>query len=284
MSLIAFAGFFLVRFNSEHIGKPTRLRAGSEADRQLNLADLLSTALSLRASPALFASAVLAQADARVSALHPAVVKVAWLGRRAWGVIASLIAMAVLLTSLSALGRSEGQAQQHSRAGASAIPAARGDTVYAPGDRGPARAFGTDHPTGADENDRNVVEADPAGAANRTAAGNANASDNTGNGGGAGMARGNPTQHSPTQNNTNGGTRNPEGTGESALGSGATGTGDRATTGGNSGSAGPAAGHRVAPAWASAAWPGGRDAAQQAVRDGRISGDYAALVRAYFDR
>ena len=75
---------------------PTRLDAAMEADRQLKLADLLSTALSVRGSADTWAMTVLALAEQRCRAVSPAAVLLNRWGARAWGGVG--LATALVLT------------------------------------------------------------------------------------------------------------------------------------------------------------------------------------------
>jgi hypothetical protein len=83
--------------------RPALSDAAVAADRQLNLSDLLASALALRSSEDPWARAVLAVADQRCRALSPGAVIVAKLGGRAWGGIGLAAALVLTLGALSAL-------------------------------------------------------------------------------------------------------------------------------------------------------------------------------------
>jgi hypothetical protein len=82
---------------------PRMIDAAVEADRQLQLADLLATALAVRGSEDPFAHAVVAVAEQRCRALSPDAIMLHRLGSRAWGGIGLAAALVVTLGALSAL-------------------------------------------------------------------------------------------------------------------------------------------------------------------------------------
>lgn len=81
---------------------PSLLEAAGEADRQLNLHDLLGTALAMRSSTDEWAQLVVVQADRRARQLRPRDVLLQRFGVRVWGSIGIATAMVGVLASLSA--------------------------------------------------------------------------------------------------------------------------------------------------------------------------------------
>ncbi len=89
------AGWSLLR-------RPTLLHAAMETDRQLNLADLLTTALTRRDTSDPWQAAVIALAEQRCADLSPSDVLLARLGARAWGGIGLSTALVLAVGALSA--------------------------------------------------------------------------------------------------------------------------------------------------------------------------------------
>jgi hypothetical protein len=83
---------------------PTRVAAAIEADRQLGLSDLLTSALLVRgrAGSDEWSKTILALAEARARELRPGAVMLNRLGARAWGGIGLSAALLLTLTMLSA--------------------------------------------------------------------------------------------------------------------------------------------------------------------------------------
>ncbi|MEA2707979.1 MAG: hypothetical protein QOF78_580, partial [Phycisphaerales bacterium] len=81
--------------------RPTRFEAVIEADRQLNLSDLLATAYAQRDSDDPWHLIVVAIADQRCRALAPSTVVVHRYGGRAWGGIGLAAASGLTLALLS---------------------------------------------------------------------------------------------------------------------------------------------------------------------------------------
>ncbi len=82
--------------------RPSRLWTAIEADRQLGLHDLLSTAWATRHSADPWVATVRALAEAQCQALHPRQVILHRLGVRAWGGIVSMLLLAGGLLALYA--------------------------------------------------------------------------------------------------------------------------------------------------------------------------------------
>jgi hypothetical protein len=279
--LIATAAGLIAGF----IRRPDLMSAAGEADRQLDLADLLSTALATRArSPGdPWADVVLVTAEARCRDLSANDVILHRFGARAWGGIGLAGALVLTLSLMSANPRESvaivtplSSSERLDDAGQSRGAAQRPPSRSAAQSR---RDFG--HSRGPDS-------ASTADDASRTAANQGNASRNTGStsaaDGGAGMA----TSHAPPPPTKR--------VSAQALsrdsGHGAASTGGRDAAAASSDHrdeiasgttvVSPAAGS-PAPVWQSASWPAARDEALSAVRNGRINDKYRDLVREYFN-
>lgn len=81
--------------------RPDMLRAAMQADRQLELKDLLSTALTARDSADPWATTVVALADHCCQSLQPRQVVLNRLGARAWGGIAMTVLLCVSMALLA---------------------------------------------------------------------------------------------------------------------------------------------------------------------------------------
>ncbi|MFI5379671.1 MAG: hypothetical protein ACHRHE_10265 [Tepidisphaerales bacterium] len=264
--------------------RPSSIVAAEEADRQLDLADLLSTAFALVRSAGQaddeFARTVLGLADTRCRSASPSQVILGRLGRRSWGAI-TLSLMLVGGLSLLSANPLEGDPALASvdGLGGSGSPASRNALLIAlaPGIGGPIAA---DHPTGTNEDPANT---DPERAnTSKHAAGNGgNTSSNAG--GGTGSAQ--TGTHSNTDPANSGGTaaaqQNHTGETASGVGASANNPGGR----GPNGSSRTGGGRNVhVPAWRSPDWPSVSDQATQGVRTGRIPPAYHDLVQKYFER
>ncbi|HEV2295884.1 MAG TPA: hypothetical protein VGR35_18705 [Tepidisphaeraceae bacterium] len=278
-AVAAFAGFI-----AGVVRRPSLLSAATEADRQLQLADLLSTALLTHArSPAdPWAMTVVATADERCRTLAPNTVLLNRLGARAWGGVG--LAMALVLT----LGLMSSN-PQHS----AALATAGADYSIAPDagqfqtplsaarDRAEPAQRQRDPHNGSEAvaADSTTTEAATARATDRASRSAASATES----GGAGLATSpqesaprRPAQlASPTASPTNpngvraaGGTStvSADPTDDDALASVVASRGAQST-----------------PPWASPGWPAAREQALSAVRDHRVPDRYRDLVREYFN-
>ncbi|HEV7298961.1 MAG TPA: hypothetical protein VGN72_06305 [Tepidisphaeraceae bacterium] len=81
--------------------RPTRFETACLADRQLNLHELLSTAMTLRDHAEPWAQGVVAQADRRARSLRANDLLLQRLGARAWGGIGIATAMTLVLAALA---------------------------------------------------------------------------------------------------------------------------------------------------------------------------------------
>ena len=279
------------------LSRPSRLAAATEVDRQLRLADLLGTAVTLRANDAddtgdEMAGAVLALADARCRATTPATVVLHRFGARGWGGIGLALAFVVGLNLLgpdathsanraSARAASWGDvdAARDEEAGRAARKAAAPDLRRAKtGNGSDDAATPPSDTTDARSNSQNVTQG--AGSADQGAGGGNQ--DGTGAGTGQSTPRKTGDQAitarpGDAQRPTTDG--RPAGGGGPGTGAGPTRPGDPAGTTAGQGRAG---GRRPAPVWESRGWADDRGAAEAAVQSGRVPDAYRDLVRGYF--
>src|SRR5450432_2221370 len=83
------------------IHRPTFLQTAIEADKQLNLHDLLSTAIRIETSDEAFASVVIAQAEKTCRGISPNELILRRMGSRAWGGIGIFAALLLTLAMMS---------------------------------------------------------------------------------------------------------------------------------------------------------------------------------------
>jgi hypothetical protein len=279
--------------------RPTRFDAVIEADRQLDLADLLATAYARRGDDDPWQRAVVAIADQRCRALAPAAVVVHRYGGRAWGGIGLSAALGLTLALLSGVPQ-----DSRARTATNAKPAATvsaAETVESP------QARTADASSAAAEARAKIAAAESrAGIRSESPAANdpdGRASDNAltrpGSDGSGGERAG---QTSAAAGDA---LPRPAAAGEDDhdnAANAATIAGGGATAGGPVGSpkdaaaaraaepAGAPAGRTIAGGrrphaapWSSPSWPADRAAAGQAIRAGRVPDAYRDVVSAYFD-
>ncbi len=269
--------------------RPRIIDAAVEADRQLDLADLLATAWQLEKSSATesFEDAVLIIANQRAANLRPREVVLHRLGVRAWGGIglAGALVLTVAIFTANPLDTQASSAPFLPLAGSNKTqPDAR--NARKGGDPSAGRrptAIAGDHPGGED---------DPLPGAGKTTntTANANSGQNTtqsgnpdGTGAGAGQSAAMPDKSNPLATGTNSSRTNAKGTGASGVGA----SGDDGNAGlGNSSStaAGNSGKSPSVPAWRSDSWPAAQQAADAAISAGGIPPGYHDLVREYFKR
>ncbi|HSZ55101.1 MAG TPA: hypothetical protein VK797_05540 [Tepidisphaeraceae bacterium] len=269
--------------------RPTLLAAAMEADRQLQSADLLSSALTVSATtddP--WARAVLREAD-RWSTMHsPSSVLLNRMGARAWGGVGLATALLILLALLPAYAsptragqNGAGSVNLLSEEGASlqSQPSRPGSfsrrtpVEQEPEDARPSRM------TTSDQTEQDQI-------ASQTAEGQAHESASR-----SGDARGAGESHSRTSNQEP--LANPQtaakGRDQSASGRAAAGVGqtaDHATSGAGVTAATPVAPRSVpnVPPWRSSHWASDIEHAEQAVQSGQVPDQYRDMIRGYFDR
>ena len=265
------------------IRRPDLASAAAEADRQLDLADLLSTALATRdrAADDPWAAVVVATASARCRTLAPSAVIVNRFGGRAWGGIGLATALVLTLGLMSA----------DPRQSAAVTPAGDDDAIdgglassrVSPRDVDPGptpRRAATD---GRDRETASAMTAD--GAASDPADQSTGAASASESGGGAGIATSPRTANVARPQQASAAGSRGQAVGDASAGGASAGP---APTSGiddrSSASAAASPPSNRAPAWRSSAWPVAREEALSGVRDGTIDGQYRDLVRAYFDQ
>jgi len=268
--------------------RPRIIDAAVEADRQLNLADLLATAWQLEKSPTSesFESAVLLIANERASTLQPRSVVLHRLGLRAWSGIglAGALVLTVAIFSANPIDSqasssplfAQNTAENHST---SHNPGANNSSIA---HRPPAIA--QDHPGGDDD------ALPGAGKTQDVATNSAQAQNNTlqtsnpdGTGTGPGQSASKPEKSNPLTTGTNSSRANNIGTASSGVGIS---TDNANSTSGNSTATSASSSTKApnAPAWKSDSWPAAQQAADSAISSGQIPPAYHDLVREYFKR
>jgi hypothetical protein len=266
------------------IKRPTKLAAAMEADRQLGLADLLGTAVAIgkaavhgQNAHATFEKTVAALAEARCAAMSPSTVLVNKLGARSWGGIALAVGL------VSALGLMGGQERANARA--ASVATAKSWVEIEQERANAARMNSTPdmrvQPRGTGGDDADPVKAAVnADAANVKAAGDNTGAGNTGEGTGTGSAKtnvgGNAEKTTAVGGNGEAGKNGVAGGGGAGT---ANGGGDGKSGAGTVGEKG-----RPTPVWQSAEWASAKDAAQEAIRSGKVPVGHQGIVRDYFER
>jgi hypothetical protein len=268
--------------------RPTLHAAATRADQQLDLADLLASAVAARESEDPWQRAVVAMAEQRCAMLAPNAVILHRFGGRAWGAIALVVALTLTLGALSmAPADSPARAAEHvaSRPAPFAPPPvgpvtstpaptramASAGSRHAPPER---TAPGAETPSHERDDSGGDASAERSSSANRS---NPNAS---GTGEGVGRTD-SPSQRLETA--SPGGGTSSRVTSPTISGGGRS----RATaTEGVDGAAGalaaPQPSAAPAPAWQSSPSAADAAAAEQAVRQGRVPDAYRDVLKAYF--
>jgi len=278
--------------------RPTRLEAAMEADRQLELADLLGTAVGVRegGSDDPWRQTVFALADATARRHAPSQVLLNRLGARAWGGIGLAAALVFTLAALPSFPTGADASSGSERVGR------RPNRIKTTDTPGPFAATQTPHrnraspasprEAGNDTESITSPESSDAGEneANRKGTavdgGRENAGDRDGVGGGTAKARqqerGNPSLTPPQAVRANPPT-SPDGTTGGA--GGATGSASGKTNPTDSGTAANGSGAaKQTPPWKSDSWPQDVRRANQVIESGALPDAYRDLVRGYFDR
>jgi hypothetical protein len=284
------------------VRRPSALAAAMEADRQLRLHDLMSTAISMGSMATDgWSRTVLAVADARCREHAPSQVVLRRYGSRAWGGIglaASLVLTVSALLSPPATNpvvasRRAGGSEQNVGPGAERRTGAAGSALKASRHISVAVEPGRESRSlESPENDASTRSESDGPASTKTTAESGPISRSTGpegQGGGAGRTgdRRNPPQSVSVSPYLSNASREPEagnavGGGGAESSSGAPGAdGDSPAASATSARRDPAG--RAAP-WDSESWPADARSAQEAVEAGRVPDDYRDLVRGYFDR
>ena len=283
--------------------RPTRLHAAAEADRQLGLADLFGTALTVAprsresdrdADAAPWLETVQALADAASRAHAPSEVILHRLHARAWGGIALA---ALLVLSLAALVENQPTADASARRVADGTPTRNPQSPeLANTPEASSRAARATHApsasggpvTGPDRDDtgRTTHEnSDGAPAEIPASPGGQNATSGD-NGAGGGNAKANrPAVAAPLPAAADAVARSSSDQGVAGGGAGAVSvarpSADHAAPGSSGGASTPSP---ATPPWRSPAWPADVARANAAVEGGRVPAAHRDLVRQYFSR
>ena len=278
--------------------RPTWLQAAAEADRQLQLADLLGTALTVRkrsresdrdAGAGPWLQSVLAVADETCRRHTPSEVILHRLNARAWGGIA---VAAALVTSLAALttqqptARAAASRARHSAYGGidplrQPERAHQIDVTRTGGGLSRAHPQGTGPDSGQARGAGSLPDS-PAAASSSENPSRVTATGDTGAGGGTGRAR---TPRGDDKRIPLAPSSAPSNGKQPAGGSGAAATqasGDGAASQGTV--AGATGGGAPAPPWKSPAWSDDARRAHEAIDAGRVPDARRDLVREYFER
>jgi hypothetical protein len=262
---------------------PTGMQAAVEADRQLNLHDLLSTVHSLANPADSWEASLAAIGEGRCRRLRPSAVVVGHLGLRAWGgvgILGSLLLTLGLFTSRPVSVRAADSAwQSNPPVGPHAIQPSPGIAFDSPRmDRPPG-------PGGTDDMSNRGFEQDRADDSHTGAPSNANSvrnpSSGDSTGGGAAITGSHLSpQPLPMADAATGGSH------AGGLGTGAGPSDAQARMPGdsNSVSGSPAKSNAHAPPWQSGRWFADVAAAQSDIAAGRVPDSDADLVRDYFRR
>lgn len=272
--------------------RPSFLSAAIEADRQLDLHDLLATALGARGETDPWSNAVVTQAQRRCQTLSPDAIVLNRLGVRAWSGIGLTAAMVMTLSLLSthpeSLSASSHRASFQDEDAERSAPHA--PTAHSGDDQptGPADRLGS----GSQPRRRGPEGNDSALAGISSGDNGSGSTDDTGSGLGDAETDDPAILVSPGDPSRPNGSPRPEATPSSPAGdlNGLTAAGGGAAQlaeGGRTPSEGLASEHggRVAVApWTSGAWGQARAEAEQALNSGRVPDGYRELVRGYFDQ
>ncbi len=278
-----------VGFIGTLLRRPQMLDAAVEADRQLDLADLLATAWQLEknSSAESFESAVLLIANQRAATLQPRSVVLHRLGVRAWSGIglAGALVLTVAIFSANPIDTEASSSPFLSNSAADKRASAKnsGGGNQLSSDHHPA-AIASDHP---DAEDTALPGAgkteDIAGNSARGQNGDVQNSNADGGGTGAGQTASKPNKANALTSGTNSARTNK--TGDAFSGVGISNDNGNGTTGNSaSTSAGNSGKSSDAPAWKSDSWPAAGQAADSAISNGQIPPAYHELVREYFKR
>lgn len=275
--------------------RPSRLQAALEADRQLNLDDLLSSAWIVgrrQAPPDHWLSSLLAQADDRCAHASPSAVKLRRLGARSWGGIALAVALVLTFASFGPVPAPNQSAEAHRPVVATRIGFSdRAEQSVL--DRSPAADHRPILLPDPDDANASTLGQNTAPAPSKAKAGAVDVPDSSDHasaaspddGHGAGSARTKPpTAPTPTQGQQSAtASQSNHNTGEATAGTGAPGAQTlRDDTTATGTVAGLTPSTNSAPPWKSANWPTDVDRARRALDAGQIPAAYRDLVRTYF--
>jgi hypothetical protein len=269
-----------------YLTRPIPLQSALEADRQLETADLLSSAWSLRQSPDPWAQAMRSSADHWSRSTQPSTVILNRLGARAWGGVGLATALLLVLTMLPTYARPT-QAADNPSASNSVTDPQQNPQITQSHSR--VRTFLQQDPEDLNSNRMSPSELNspplspPGSNASTDPAHSSLANDPNGRGASESHSKSNsaqlPRNSDPTSSNP---TSSP---GRTASGTGQTGQ-HPITPGNNSSQIGSVSPNPQTPAapWKSTQWPQDSDRALRAVDSGQIPDQYRDVIHGYFDR
>lgn len=268
------------------ITRPTLFTAAMEADRQLDWADLLSSALTVHARSSIdpWASAVTAAADVRCRNASPSSVLLNRLGARTWGGIGLATALVLVLGLMPAYSSSlrAGQAGMSLPLDTSESRHTSGSGVFSrrtPDQAEPDETRANRTPGDMTPPDRSGQDAQNPDAGPHSP----KASGSAARGSGQSQSKSlNPSALEQAQGASRNVDRSTQGRAAGGIGAPAA---SPASDGGSSGQIAGSAhlGHPVAP-WQSKDWPTDLKQARQAIQSGQVPDAYLDLVRGYFER
>jgi hypothetical protein len=268
--------------------RPNIIDAAVEADRQLDLADLLATAWQLENSPTKesFEEAVLLLANDRAATLQPRSVVLHRMGIRAWSGIglAGALVLTVAIFTANPIDTEAATSPFFSPTASSKAHQDQKRTV-ASNDLATARHpnISADHPGGEDDPLPGTGKTDTT---TKTSSGQNTDTQTTnpnGAGNGAGQSASKPDKSNPLTPGVNSSRTNNNG--KAATGVGNSSDNDNgASSNSSSTSAGNSGKSASAPAWTSDSWPSAQQAADNAIITGQVPPAYHDLVREYFKR
>ncbi len=266
------------------LSRPSLLETAMEADRQLNLHDLLGTAIQLQNSRYLddaWRENFRSLAEARVRSISPSQLVLNRLGARAWGGIglsAALVMTVALMTTMpsESMARLD-RAQNLESFEVTEKPSAKSNLAPVASRSGSQRGDAAPEATS-----RSAHSIDASRAHDSVPGDATHATNPTGDGAGDGAGQTEASSRPPSLDLA-AAPGAPDAHGDTV----ASGTGSSAPDGSGE-SAHPAVArtpaYRSLPPWQSSSWPADRDAAMQSLRTGKIPDRYRDLVREYFSR
>jgi hypothetical protein len=260
--------------------RPTFLQTAIEVDRQLNLGDLLSSALQIDSTcDDAFASVVMTQAESRCREISPNQLILRRLGSRAWGGIGLAGALLITLAMFSSqpiVSEARSQIGAGKSTGSEAIAQTGNPSIaISQMQSNPA----TDHPL---EN-QSSSEAQQSSSLDRVSnKKHETALNGTENNSGASTGRSNDSRIEPLKKFGDGAINNGSSS-DSSAGGGKFAAAGGHDNGPDNSSSGIETNRRSVAPWQSSDWPNDRAAAQREVENNAIPDGYRDLVREYFD-
>lgn len=259
--------------------RPTLLDAAIEADRQLKLHDLLSSAISVANAKAdEWSAAVITMAEARIQSLAPRDVILNRLGARAWGGIglgAALMLTLGLLSTNPIVTQAVARVQGRTIDGISSMPQNASQGVASRSK--PPMQKRADEPS---SEDHSVIPAPSSNESNSTATASKKPGDAS-NGAGAGRATTDAKVHPAEEQTASASNASTAGKQPGAGGPANPSAPQGRDASGSSVKAQP--GQSAAP-WQSSDWSAARAQALQQIHDGKTPAAYHDLIRDYFNR